>query len=163
MLNSPGPKMAKAPFENYLPVRVCNDYPTWMRSVISGRTKIREGIYLGLVPIICVDAHKLVTVILVSWRDMLNCDILDTIAAQTLAVRHATRRRNSPHELVRDIIHGRQVAQGELSELLEPPGLERCLRRGVVGVEVGTQPGGVLSPHVGADHGARSIGDVEPV
>lgn len=65
--------------------------------------------------------------------------------------------------MVGDIIQGSQVAQGELSKLLETPRLGRCLCRGIVGVEVSTEPGGVLCPYVGADHRARSALDVKTI
>lgn len=66
VLNSPGPNMAKAPFENYFPIRVRNDNPKGMWSIGWGMTQIYEERYLRLVPIICVNALELLTMILVS-------------------------------------------------------------------------------------------------
>lgn len=66
VLNSPGPNMAKAPFENYFPVRLCNYNPNGTWNTRPGMTQIYKQSYLRLVPIICMDAHELLTVIFVS-------------------------------------------------------------------------------------------------
>lgn len=80
-----------------------------------------------------------------------------------MAGRQAGRTQNSPKEVVGDIIQYSQVAQGELNELIETTRLVWCLCGGIVGVEVSTQPGGVLSPYIGADHRARSARDVKSI
>lgn len=55
------------------------------------------------------------------------------------------------------------VAQGKLSKLLKTLRLEWCLCLGIVGVEVSTQPRGVLAPHIGGDHRARSVCEIKTI